>query len=138
MSHPLQSRYAFARHPAQLSSVPSTLTAQMPRAFVRAAPFTGSRLIGQTISNMEAKSRVQDLTEEMEFKPISKQGRVPDIFSLRTRVLAPPTPPTPSTQIADVDAIEAEAMMGKGMRKLKKGSPDMKAHMAKLRGMRKK
>lgn len=61
------------RHPAQISSIPTTLTAQMPRPFVRAAPFAGSRFVVQDTSNMEAYNRVQDLTEDMDFKPISKK-----------------------------------------------------------------
>jgi hypothetical protein len=149
MSHPGQSRYAFARHPTLESSLPTTLTAQMPRAFVKAAPFQHSR---QVPRNFRAKdvdrmgfgdfNKFQDRVEAFDFKPIFVPSN-PSNFSITDRpktLLAPPSPMMEDTQpdqFVDVAAIEADAM-GEGMKKLKKGSPAMKAHMARLRGMRKK
>lgn len=141
----------FVRHPATESSIPSTLRAQMPRQYVRAVRFDGSHQTPRqvpvhTLENWRAYNKAQNITDAMDFKPIYKEGQfVPSTttdFSRNLRTLAPPSPLVEEeqypTDIPDVGAIEADAMEGSGMKKMKKGSPAMKAHMAKLRAMRKK
>ena len=137
-------------HPASKSSVPTTLNAQMPKPSVKATPFPSSRQVQvKSVEGLSfrAYNIFQDKVDALGFMPISKQTQfVPpnttDFSQMKPRTLAPPSPLVMEeqyqTDIPDVDAIEADAMEGVGMKKLKKGSPAMKAHMAKLRAMRKK
>jgi hypothetical protein len=83
----------------------------------------------------------QNKVDALGMKPISKadQFAKPNEFALmKPRTLTPPLSPIEPDKIVDVGVIEADAMDGTGMKKMKKGSPAMKAHMAKLRAMRKK
>jgi hypothetical protein len=85
--------------------------------------------------SFRAYNKFQDKVDALGFIPISKQTQfIPPVSSV-PRPLAPPPVMEEEyqTDIPDVDAME-----GVGMKKLKKGSPAMKAHMAKLRAMRKK
>ena len=136
-------------HPSTQSSVPSALRAQMPMPTVQASPFQSSRQVQvKSVEGLSFKAynSFQDKVDALGFKPISKAGQfVPpnttDFSQMKTRTIAPPSPvieEEDQTDIPDVDAIEADAMDGTGIKKLKKGSPAMKAHMARLRAMRKK
>jgi len=146
----------FTRHPAMESSTPSTLTAQMPREFVRATTFSGSHQMPRQVpvSNLEDLSfrrynQFQDNIDRMGFKPIAKQGQFipppPTNFSIMEgmvkKQLVPPDnlafqeDEMDSKSDSSGDSDSSEDMSGKG---LKKGSPAMKAHMARLRAMRKK
>jgi hypothetical protein len=126
------------------------MMAQMPRPTVQASPFKSSRQVQvKSVEGLSFKAynSFQDKVDALGFKPISKAVQfVPpnttDFSQMKKpRILAPPSPVIEEeyqTDIPDVDAIEEDAMDGTGMKKLKKGSPAMKAHMARLRAMRKK
>lgn len=133
-------------HPASQSSVPTTLTAQMPKPTVQATPFKASRQVQvKSVEGLSfrAYNKFQDKVDALGFIPISKQEQFVPIVSMlkQPRTLAPPSPVIEDvfrTDVPDVGAIEADAMEGEGVKKMKKGSPAMKAHMARLRAMRKK
>ena len=143
-------------HPSTQSSIPSTLRAQMPRPTVQASPFQTSRQVPRDVPlksvddlSFKQYNIFQNKVDALGFQPISKMGQLvpPNTTDFspmkKPRTIAPPSPLQMEEEeyqadIPDVDAIEADAMEGEGVKKLKKGSPAMKAHMAKLRAMRKK
>ena len=157
-----------AYHPSIRSSVPTTLTAQMPRSFVRAAPFQSSRISGgrmcceggmRDYSGMEGEGILDDIRNAFKPKNIAKAIDPVKKFADKTGITKFVTKTLPKTLIEKGVPMAAEfvgskfgygkqarALGEKGASELKKvsglglkkGSPEMKAHMAKLRAMRKK
>jgi hypothetical protein len=164
-----------AYHPAFRSSIPTTLTAQMPRSFVRADRFPSSRIAGngmccddcmEDCSGMEGEGIFDFLDPKKNgvakaFRPknIAKAFEPVTKFANKTGITKFVTKTLPKTLIEKGVPMAAEfvgskfgvgkqarALGEKGAKELKKvsglglkkGSPEMKAHMAKLRAMRKK
>jgi hypothetical protein len=140
-----------AFHPATQSSVPSTLTAQMPMPTVQALPFQASRQVPlKSVESLRLKSyyRFEDKVDELMggYRPIDipvrqKMPFSPINFIPAGRVLPDQSAFPPDDDDEDVVEEPPQKMAkaeGEGVKKLKKGSPAMKAHMAKLRAMRKK
>ena len=78
----------FTRHPAMESSAPSTLTAQIPREYVRAVRFSGSHQAPRQVpvTNLEDLSfrkynQFQDSIDNMGFKPILRPQPDQSVFS---------------------------------------------------------
>jgi len=164
-----------AYHPALRSSIPTTLSAQMPRSFVRADRFPSSRVSGSGMccddcmgdySGMEGEGIFDFLDPKKNgvaraFRPknIAKAFEPVTKFADKTGITKFVTKTLPKTLIEKGVPMAAEFVgskfgVGKQARALgergakelkkvsglglKKGSPEMKAHMAKLRAMRKK
>jgi len=153
-------------HPALRSSIPTTLSAQMPRSFVRADRFPSSRVSGNGMgvdmgdySGMEGEGILDDIRNAFKPKNIAKAFDPVKKFADKTGVTKFVTKTLPKTLIEKGVPMAAEFVgskfgVGKQARALgergakelkkvsglglKKGSPEMKAHMAKLRAMRKK
>jgi hypothetical protein len=153
-------------HPALRSSIPTTLTAQMPRSFVRADRFPSSRVSGSGMgvdmgdySGMEGEGILDDIRNAFKPKNIAKAFKPVTRFADKTGITKFVTKTLPKTLIEKGVPMAAEfvgskfgygkqarALGERGAKELKKvsglglkkGSPEMKAHMAKLRAMRKK
>ena len=138
-------------HPASNSSVPTTLTAQMPRPTVQALPFQASRQVPvKSVENLSFRgfNRFQNKVDVLMggYRPINIPERQPMPFSPVN--FLPPGRVMPDQSAFPPDDDEEDVVEeppqktakaeGEGMKKLKKGSPAMKAHMARLRAMRKK
>ena len=152
-------------HPATQSSIPSTLMAQMPLPTVQALPFQASRQVQElpfqasrqvprqvplrSVESLRQRAyyRFQDKVDELMggFKPINPPEGQPMPFSPINfipmgRVLPDQSafPPDDNEDVVEEPPQKMAKAEGEGMKKLKKGSPEMKAHMARLRAMRKK
>jgi hypothetical protein len=139
----------------------------MPRSFVRADRFPSSRVSGSGMccddmggySGMEGEGFLDDIRNAFKPKNIAKAFKPVTKFAEKTGITKFVTKTLPKTLIEKGVPMAAEFVgskfgVGKQARALgergakelkkvsglglKKGSPEMKAHMAKLRAMRKK
>jgi hypothetical protein len=119
---------------------------------VQALPFQASRQVPvKSVDSLgrNAYYRFQDKVDELMggYRPINPPVRQPMPFSPINfipipagRVLPDQSafPPDDDEYVVEEPPQKTAKAEGEGVKKLKKGSPAMKAHMAKLRAMRKK